>query len=178
MKGLNIVMRYKTKEMVILSMLGGVIFLGQYIFQFIPNFEIVSLFIIIFSLIYDKKILRSIFIFIFLMGVSYGFGIWILGYIIIWPLLSIATILLKKHLIKNYLRLSLYSGMFGFLFGFFYSIAYILFGGFKLAFTYWIQGIYFDVIHMIGNYFIMLFVGERLYNIMVKLNLSYFRGEI
>lgn len=166
-------MRYKTKEMIILSMLGGIMFLGQYMLQPIPNVEVVSLFIIICSLVYGKKILSSIFVFITLMGVSYGFGIWILGYIIIWPLLAIVTIALKKYLIKNYLRLCLYSALFGFLFGFFYAIPSILFGGIKLMIVYWIQGIYFDIIHMIGNYFIMLFMGERLYNIMVKLNLFY-----
>ena len=44
-------MKITVKELVILSMLGSLMFLGQYIFQFIPNIEVVSLFIIIFSLI-------------------------------------------------------------------------------------------------------------------------------
>ena len=39
-------MKITVKELVTLSMLGSLMFLGQYIFQFIPNIEVVSLFII------------------------------------------------------------------------------------------------------------------------------------
>lgn len=150
-------------------------FLGQYIFQFIPNIEVVSLFIIIFSLIYRYKILYSITLFIMLMGIFYGFGLWILGYLIIWPLLCVMTIILSKYLKKNYFILSLFSATFSFLFGAFYAIPYIFVGGASLAFVYWISGIVFDIIHMIGNFFIMLFVGKTLYNIIVKINMLYLK---
>lgn len=150
-------------------------FLGQYIFQFIPNIEVVSLFIIIFSLIYRYKILYSITLFIMLMGIFYGFGLWILGYLIIWPLLCVMTIILSKYLKKNYFILSLFSATFAFLFGAFYAIPYIFVGGASLAFVYWISGIVFDIIHMIGNFFIMLFVGKTLYNIIVKINMLYLK---
>lgn len=171
-------MKITIKELTNLSILGSLMFLGQYIFQFIPNIEVVSLFIIIFSLIYGKKIFYSIMLFELLMCFSYGFGIWILGYIVIWPMLAIITIVLKKYLIGNYFRLSLFSGSFGFLFGGCYAIFYIFVGGFSLAFTYWISGIIFDIIHMLGNYFIMLFVGKSLYNIMVKINMIYLRDNV
>lgn len=150
-------------------------FLGQYIFQFIPNIEVVSLFIIIFSLIYRYKTLYSITLFIMLMGIFYGFGLWILGYLIIWPLLCVMTIILSKYLKKNYFILSLFSATFSFLFGAFYAIPYIFVGGASLAFVYWISGIVFDIIHMIGNFFIMLFVGKTLYNIIVKINMLYLK---
>lgn len=150
-------------------------FLGQYIFQFIPNIEVVSLFIIIFSLIYRYKTLYSITLFIMLMGIFYGFGLWILGYLIIWPLLCVMTIILSKYLKENYFILSLFSATFAFLFGAFYAIPYIFVGGASLAFVYWISGIVFDIIHMIGNFFIMLFVGKTLYNIIVKINMLYLK---
>ena len=168
-------MKITVKELVILSMLGSLMFLGQYIFQFIPNIEVVSLFIIIFSLIYRYKILYSITLFIMLMGIFYGFGLWILGYLIIWPLLCVMTIILSKYLKKNYFIRSLFSATFGFLFGAFYAIPYIFVGGASLAFVYWISGIVFDIIHMIGNFFIMLFVGKTLYNIIVKINMLYLK---
>lgn len=150
-------------------------FLGQYIFQFIPNIEVVSLFIIIFSLIYRYKTLYSITLFIMLMGIFYGFGLWILGYLIIWPLLCVMTIILSKYLKESYFILSLFSATFGFLFGAFYAMPYIFVGGASLAFVYWISGIVFDIIHMIGNFFIMLFVGKTLYNIIVKINMLYLK---
>lgn len=171
-------MKITVKELVLLSMFGAMMFLGQYFFQFIPNVEVVSLFIIILSLIYERKILYSVSLFIILMGVIYGFGVWILGYIIIWPLLSLITILLKGYLVENYLRLSLYSGTFGFLFGAFYAFSYVFIGDFNLAIGYWVEGIPFDLIHMIGNYYIMLFVGKTLYNIIVRLNYTYFKNNI
>ncbi|MDO4535473.1 MAG: hypothetical protein Q4B63_06635 [Clostridium perfringens] len=171
-------MKVTIKELVLFSMFATIIFLGQYFFQFIPNVEVVSLFIIILSLVYERKVLYSIVLFIMLMGIIYGFGLWILGYIIIWPLLSLITILLKSYLVGNFSRISLYSGIFGFLFGLFYAVPYIFIGSFKLAFIYWIKGLPFDLIHMIGNYFIMLFVGKTLYNVIVKLNYTYFKRSI
>ena len=129
-------MKIKIKELVLFSIFASIMFLGQYFFQFIPNVEVVSLFIIVLSIVYERKVLYSITLFIMLMGITYGFGLWILGYIIIWPLLSLITVLLKEYLIGNYLRLSLYSGGFGFLFGFFYASIYFFIGDFNLAFVY------------------------------------------
>ncbi|WP_315080987.1 hypothetical protein [uncultured Clostridium sp.] len=167
-------MKISIKELILFGILGAILTIAQVSLNFIPNIEAVSLLIIIYSLIYDKKSIFSIFIFIIMMGLIYGFGSWWFGYIILWPVLNIVTCLLSKFIKNRYLILSLYSGTFGLLFGFFYAIPYAIFGGINAGIVYWVAGIPYDIIHGVGNYFIMLFLGEKLYKLLLNLNNKYF----
>lgn len=164
-------MKLNTRSLILYSFLGALIFASQFALSFIPNVELVSFLVIIYSLIYGKKAQVPILVFNMLMGLFYGFNpYWIIGYFILWPLLSILTILFKKLLLENYLALAIFSGVFGLSFGALYSLQYIIIVSPAYAFSYWVSGIPFDVIHMIGNYFIMLFLGKPIYNLLIKLN--------
>lgn len=166
-------MKLSVKELILFGMLGGIVSLSQIALSFIPNVETVTLFIIIFSLIYRKKALFIVFVFVIIMGIIYGFGLWWWGYLIIWPLLCLLTIRLKKILLKSSIIRSVYSGLFGLLFGAFFAIPYAIFGGINAGIAYWISGIPFDIIHGVGNYFIMLILGETLLKLINKLNSKY-----
>ena len=50
----------------------------------------------------------------------------------------------------------MYYGLFGLLFGEFFAINYDIFGGINDGIAYWISGIPFDIVHGVGNYFIMI----------------------
>lgn len=163
-------MKINVKELILFSMLGGLVSVSQIALSFIPNIETVSLFIILFSLIYNKKAMYIVFVFVAIMGLIYGFGLWWFGYVILWPFLCITTYKLKTIINGKYLILSLYSGSFGLLFGFFYAIPYGIFGGINAGIAYWVSGIPFDIIHGIGNYFLMLLLGEKIFNLIKKLN--------
>lgn len=171
-------MKTRSRELILFGMLGGITAAMQMALSFLPNVEVVTLLIILFSLIYKKKTLYIVCTFVILMGLLHGFGLWWLGYVILWPLLSLLTIFLRKKLMNNYLAMSIYSGAFGFLFGFFYAIPYGIFGGFNAGLSYWIAGIPFDIVHGVGNYFIMLFLGKRVFNVLVKLSRRYFHEII
>lgn len=69
--------------------------------------------------------------------------------------------------------MSIYSGIFGLLFGTFFAIPYAVFGGINAGIAYWVSGIPYDIIHGVGNYFIMLVLGEYLFNLINKLNEKY-----
>lgn len=166
-------MKINSRELILFGILGGIISVSQIALSFLPNIETVTLFIILFSLIYEKKAIYIVATFVIVMGLIYGFGVWWFGYIILWPTLSILTYKIKKFINGKYLALSLYSGAFGLLFGLFYSIPYGIFGGINAGIAYWISGIPFDIVHGVGNYFIMLFLGEKLFNILNKLNTVY-----
>lgn len=166
-------MKLTLKELILFSILGALLVLSQIALSFLPNIELVSLFIIIFTLVYGKKSLYSTFIFIIIMGVYYGFGLWWFGYIIVWPLLTFLTLILKRKLEGSYLTLSIFSAIFGLCFGAFYALPYLIIGNISYAITYWIRGLPYDFIHMVGNYFIMLFLGKTIYNLLIKLNKNY-----
>lgn len=167
-------MKINVKELILFGVLGGLISVSQIALSFIPNVETVSLFIILFSLIYKKKAMYIVFVFVIVMGLIYGFGVWWFGYIILWPFLCVMTYKLENVISEKYLILSLYSGIFGLLFGFFYAIPYGIFGGINAGIAYWVSGIPFDIIHGIGNYFIMLFLGEKIFRVVKNLNIKYF----
>ena len=167
-------MKISVKELILFGVLGGVVSVSQIALSFLPNIETVSLFIIIFSLIYKKKALYIVYTFVTIMGISHGFGLWWFGYVILWPILSVVTCKIGKLINRKYLALSIYSGIFGLLFGFFYAIPYAIFGGLNAGIAYWVTGIQFDIIHGVGNYFMMIFLGEKLFNLLNKLNNRYF----
>lgn len=163
-------MKLSVKELILFGMLGGIVSLSQIALSFIPNVETVTLFIIIFSLIYREKALFIVFVFVAVMGIVYGFGLWWWGYVVIWPLLCILTIKIRKILLKGSLVMAIYSGIFGLLFGVFFAIPYAIFGGINAGIAYWISGIPYDIIHGVGNYFIMLVLGEPLLKLINRLN--------
>ncbi|MDR3597189.1 hypothetical protein [Clostridium sp.] len=167
-------MKIEAREIILFGVLGGLLSASQIALSFIPNIEIITFLIILFSMIYRKKALYIVWVFVMIMGFVYGFGLWWLGYLILWPLLSIFTCSIMEFINGKYLTLAIYSGIFGFLFGFFYAIPYAIFGGLNAGIVYWIAGIQFDMIHGIGNYFIMLLLGEKVFDLLNKLNSRYF----
>lgn len=167
-------MKLNSKEIVLFSILGSILFISQISLSFLPNIEIVSLLVILYTLVYGKKSMFSIGIFILEEGIFYGFGTWWMGYVLIWPTLVLLTLILKRWINGKFLALSIFSAVFGLLFGVLYAMPYAIMGDFSFAFTYWLRGIPFDLVHMLGNYFVMIILGETVYNIIVKMNKAYF----
>ena len=168
-------MKFSIKEIILFAILSSILTLSQIALSFIPNVELVTLLIMIYSLIYKEKTLYIVVIFVIMMGLLHGFGTWWFGYLIIWPLFSLITCKLSKSLEGNYLRMSICSGIFGFIFGMLYTIPNIIFAGVKAGSAYYIAGIPYDIIHGTGNYFLMLFLGERIYKLITSLNNQYFQ---
>ena len=131
---------------------------GKLALSFIPNIEITSFMIIIFTVFFGRKVLISVFAFILIEGIIYGFGVWWIGYLYIWPILCLVTLAIRKHATR--FSLTVLSSSFGLLFGFLMSCTYMFIGsakpGLNYAITWWISGIPFDLIHGVGNFLIML----------------------
>ena len=71
---------------------------------------------------------------------------------------------------------SILSAAYGFLFGFFCAIPYVVIGtvdggfmnGLYSGFTWWVAGIPWDIIHGIGNFILMFVLYKPIRNIMNK----------
>lgn len=130
--------------------------------SFLPNIEVTSFLIIMFTLYFGKKIFFALPVFIIIEGVIYGFGIWWIMYLYIWPLLAVMTLLLHKK--ASHFSMCVLSSLFGLFFGALCSLPYFFLGvmengfmhGIKLALSFWVAGIVFDVVHCIGNTLVML----------------------
>lgn len=144
----------KIKTITTMSLLGVILFLSQIAFAFLPNIELVSFLIIIYTLSFGKKIFYIIYEFVLLEGLIYGFGTWWIMYIYVWSILALIVLLFKKS--NSIIIFSIISGVFGLSFGFLCSLVYFVIGGWKTGFAYWISGIPFDILHCISNIVIIL----------------------
>lgn len=156
----------KTKSLVIMAMLTAILFAGQVCMAALPNIEIVSLLIILYAQMYEKKVFFIIYAFALLEGVFYGFGIWWFNYLYVWSILAIAVILLKNTSVAV---MSIVSGAFGLAFGALCSLPYFAVGGIAGGFAYWVPGIPFDILHCVGNTVLCLVLYKPLLYAFTKL---------
>ena len=145
------------KDAAIAGIMTALLVSGKMVLSFIPNVEIVSFMIIMFSVYFGRKTLFSVFAFVLIEGLLYGFGIWWIGYIYIWPLMCLVTCAVRKR--ATHFTLTVISTLFGLFFGFLSSFAYNFAGtanpGIGYAVSWWIAGIPFDLIHGAGNLAVM-----------------------
>ena len=164
--------RITTKELIVFSMLGAIIFLSDLLMEALPNVHGVAMFIALFTLIYRSKALIPIYVFVFLNGVYAGFAQWWIPYLYIWTILWVLIMLSpEKASIKTKFVLSIiFCSLHGLLFGILYvPLQALMFGlSFKGMITWIAVGFPFDIIHMCGN-FAMSFLIIPLYKIIKKI---------
>lgn len=147
-------LKITAKDIAITGMMIAIIEVAKNALAFIPNVELVSLLIILYTLYFGRKILLVIPAFILLEGCIYGFGLWWIMYLYVWPLLVLITYLFRKQ--ESVFVWAIVSGGFGLAFGALCSIPYIVLSGPKAAFAWWVSGIPFDIVHCVANFVICL----------------------
>ena len=162
--------KINAREIVIIAMMSAILLAAQVVFAFLPNIELVSLLILIYTRVFKYKTLFIIYIFALLEGVVYGFTTWWFTYLYVWTILFIVvTLFTKLFKSDNVLIWSVISAVFGLLFGALCSITYLFIGGPAYAFSYWLNGIPFDIVHCIGNFFVCIVLVIPLYKLIDKL---------
>lgn len=161
----------KIKEITMLAMLSAIMFVAQVALKFIPNIELVSLLVILYTLIFKQKTLYIIYVFVILEGLLYGFGLWWFGYLYVWTFLYIIVRIFRKN--KHPLFWIIISGVYGLSFGAFFAIPYFFMGGPASAFAYWVNGIPYDIGHCIGNIVVTLVLFQPLYHLLRLVNERY-----
>ncbi len=160
--------KVNTMELVSMALLSAILLIGQVSMSYLPNIEIVSLLVYIYTQIYRKKAFLIIYVFVFLEGCIYGFGLWWFGYLYIWSILALSVLLSKKQQ-TSVVTTSIILGAYGLSFGFLYSIPYFFAGGWAAGFSYWISGIPFDLLHCGGNIALSLVCYKPLFTLIGRL---------
>ncbi|MDF9824047.1 energy-coupling factor transport system substrate-specific component [Breznakia sp. PF5-3] len=148
------------KNIVIYTMCAAIVVVSKELLVFLPNIELVSFLLILYTLNFELK--GSIFIvvvFNFVQMLLYGISIWTPMYFIVWILLVFLVYVLK-NILTTYTKCAIFSGIFGLIFGFLFSIPYFVIS-FKMGWIYFLKGIPFDLIHGISNYLIMLILFDK-----------------
>ncbi|MGN0134393.1 MAG: hypothetical protein ACI4AO_06660 [Anaerotignum sp.] len=156
----------KARSLAWMGLLTALLFTGQVVMSFLPNLEIVSLLIILYTLFFGKKVFWMIYGFVFLEGFLYGFGMWWFQYLYIWSILAMVVLLLRNN--TSALFWSIISGFFGLSFGALCTLPYFITGGPAAAFSYWVSGLGFDLTHCIGNVVLCLVLFKPLYALLQK----------
>ncbi len=150
-------MKLKIKEIVVFGMLGALMYASKVLMEALPNIHLLGVLTIAYTVVYRKKALWPIYIYVFLNGLFAGFNLWWVPYLYIWTVLWGITMLLPKKMPK-WLAPIVYMcvcAVHGFLYGVLYSPAQALMFGLDFNQTLaWIAaGLPFDVTHGISNFF-------------------------
>ena len=151
-----------------IGMMIAIIEVCKVVMMHIPNIELTTFWIIMFTLYFGNKILYVVPAFILIEGCMFGFGMWWIMYLYLWPLLALVTWIFRKS--DSIWTWATISGMFGLLFGFFGAFPYIVTSGVYGAFTWWIAGIPWDIVHCIGNIVLMVVLYHPIRYVMKQVN--------
>lgn len=148
-------MKLKVKEIAVFGMLGAMMYASKVLMEVAPNIHLIGTFIIAETVVYRKKALYPIYVFVFLTGLFSGFATWWIPYLYIWAVLWGAAMLLPQKLPKRARPViyMLLCGLHGLLYGTLYAPAQaILFGlDFKGMIAWIVAGLPFDAVHAAGN---------------------------
>ena len=143
------------KEIAVFGMLGALMYASKVIMELVPNVHFLGTLIIAMTIVYRKKALYPIYIFVFLTGLLNGFGTWWIPYLYIWAILWGVTMLLpknmsrKKAVIVYCIVCSLHGFLYGVLYAPFQAIMYNL--NFEGTIAWIVAGLPYDAIHGVGN---------------------------
>lgn len=138
-------------------MLGTVMFCSKIIMEFLPNVHLLGMFTMAYTVVFRKKALIPIYVYIMLNGVYAGFATWWLPYLYIWTVLWAVTMLLPKNMPKN-VACFVYPAvccLHGLAFGTLYAPAQALMYGmnFEQMLAWIVVGLPWDIVHGVGNLF-------------------------
>lgn len=154
-------------EICILALIGAMMFVSKMLMAALPNIHLNAVLIILVACFFGIKALYSVAVYIMLEGLIFGFGLWWLSYLYIWPAFTLTVLLFRKN--DSALVWAVVAAVFGLCFGALCSIPYFFMGGAEMGFSYWISGIPFDLSHCAGNFVTTLVLYKPLSNVLKKL---------
>ncbi len=131
-------------------------FCSKIIMEAAPNIHMLGLLTMVYTIVYRKKALIPIYIYVFLNGLYAGFNQWWIPYLYIWTVLWGITMLLPKTMPTKIASIiyPLICCLHGIIFGALYAPVQALIYGFDLkqTFAWIIAGLSFDTVHAVSNF--------------------------
>lgn len=160
------------REIALIGFMVAIIEVSKLAFSFLPNIELTTFWLILFTLFFGRRILFVVPVFTLIEGAVYGFGLWWVMYLYAWPLLVLLVWIFRRQ--ESVWFWAILSGAFGLSFGALCSIPYFFIGAFgngvstglHTAFAWWIAGIPWDLVHGGGNFILMLLLYHPMRQIM------------
>ena len=86
------------RKMTRIALLSAILYIAKVVLEFIPNVELISFLTIIYTLVFGTEALLIVTVFNMFELVQWGFGVWWISYLYVWPLLVLATMFIKRML--------------------------------------------------------------------------------
>ncbi len=142
------------RRIAILGLLAALLIVAQVSLAFLPNIELVSLLILLFSILTGKYAFAPVYVFVLAEGLIYGFTLWWFFYLYAWlPLLLLGW--LFRHQ-RSPLFFAVINAGFGLCFGALYALLFLFTGGPASALSVLISGLPFDLLHCLSNFIVTL----------------------
>lgn len=158
---------FTTKEIVVTGVMAATLEAAKISLSFLPNVELVTLLIILYTLFFGWKSIMAVFAFVGIECVVWGVGLWTVMYLYIWPLLVLLTLLLRRR--RSMWVFAVLSALFGLFFGALSALPYLFIGGVPMAVTWWIAGIPYDMVHCVSNFILCMVLFSPLRAVLAKL---------
>ncbi len=152
----------KLTRLVLFAMLGAIVFAAKIAMEALPNIHPVAMLLMAYTVVYRVRALIPLYVYVFMLGLFYGFNIWWYPYLYIWTVLWGVTMLLPRNMSPRIASIvyPVICSLFGFAYGVLYAPAQALLFGYDFATTCkWIlTGLPYDALHGVGNLFMGLLV--------------------
>ena len=137
------------RELAELAIFCALMVAGKEAMRVIPNVHPVTLLILLCVQVYGIRALYPTIGFVLLEIAIYGAGLWNIMYLYVWPLLVFAALPFREA--KSRTAFAAVAGLHGLCFGALCAVPYYFIGGFPMAFSWWVSGIPYDIIHCVSN---------------------------
>ena len=150
------------REICLFAILGALMFISKIVMEALPNIHLLGMLTVTYTIVFRKKALIPIYVYVLLNGLFAGFNAWWVPYLYIWTILWGITMLLPKNMPRA-VAIVVYPiicALHGLFFGALYAPVQALMFGFTFEQTLtWIAaGLAFDIVHMIGNFTVGLLI--------------------
>ena len=156
--------KLSARELCVLALMAALIFASKVALASLPNININSVLIILTVVFFGWKALYTVYVYVLLEGLVFGFSVWWVGYLYVWAVLVAAAMLLRKN--DSALIWAVVAGVFGLIFGpLMYLEYFAINGGWEMFFAMWVAGIPYDLTHCVGNFVFTLVLYRPLYKV-------------
>lgn len=160
-----------TREICFLSVAAALMFAIKLALSSLPNINLNALIMMLITVFFGWKAMYTVCVYVMLEGLLFGFGIWWVSYLIVWPLLVILTMFFRKR--SSSVFMAVLAGIFGLAFGpLMYIVFFTIMGGWKGFLPMWIAGIPYDLIHAASNFLSVITLFRPLSRIFTSFGLS------
>ena len=141
--------------MILFALLAAMTFLSDLLLDVAMNVELVSMLLATFTLVYRRRALYIIYLYVILYLTIYGFTVFNVAYLYVWLVLWGMFMLLPRRLSPKAAAVvyPVTSALFGLAFGALYAPGWAIAAklNWSSLVTWWMMGLPADVIHAVGN---------------------------